>query len=311
MRDLNFHHLYYFWRVAKEGHLTRTAEQLNVSQSALSAQIRQLEQRLNHPLFSREGRSLQLTEAGQRVLEYAESIFNLSSEMLALLGSGGLSRAQTLRIGAVATLSRNFQENFLRPVLGLDEIRLRLHSADLDTLLARLQVHKLDVILSNQPVVSDSSRPWRCKLIAQQRACLVGPDNPALNPLSFPHDLAEVKILLPGPGSDMRTQFDLYCERLGIAVTPYAEVEDMAMLRLLARDSGAVALVPEVVVQDEIKSGLLKKYATLDTVVERFYAITAKRHFDLPILNQLLATSQPVSTSPEAGIVDPTVRLPA
>ena len=117
MRHLNYHHLFYFWSVAKEGNLTRAAEQLNVSQSALSSQIRQLQDQLGYALFNREGRSLRLTEVGHLVLEYAESIFRLGSELLDLTESGELQRSQRLRIGSVATLSRNFQENFLRPVI--------------------------------------------------------------------------------------------------------------------------------------------------------------------------------------------------
>lgn len=292
MRDLNFHHLYYFWTVAKEGHLTRAAQQLHVSQSALSSQIRQLEDRLGHALFTRDGRSLRLTEVGHLVLEYAESIFTLGSELLTIMEHGELQRVQRLRIGAVATLSRNFQENFLRPVFGETEVRLVIQSASLEELLEQLKVHKLDLILSNRPVATDSVTPWRCQRIAQQSVCLVGPAGSRADTFRFPEDLSRVKLLLPGPNSEIRSQFDLLCEEMGVTAVPYAEVDDMAMLRLLARDSGGVAVVPEVVVQDELRSGRLQKYRVLENVVENFYAITAKRHFELPVLNALLERSQ-------------------
>ncbi len=108
MPRLNFHHLHYFWAVAKEGNLTRAATHLHVSQSALSAQIRQLEEQLGQPLFARVGRSLQLTEAGQLALGYAESIFASGNELMALMREGRRDERQVLRIGAVATLSRDF-----------------------------------------------------------------------------------------------------------------------------------------------------------------------------------------------------------
>ena len=292
MRNLNFHHLYYFWVVAKEGHLTRAARQLHVSQSALSSQIRQLQQQLGHELFSREGRSLRLTEVGHLVLEYADSIFNLGSELLALMESGELQRMQRLRIGSVATLSRNFQENFLRPVIGDAQVKLIIRSASLEELLEQLKVHKVDLILSNRAVASDSSTPWRCRQIAQQSVCIVGPPGDQAGTFRFPHDLGDKRLLLPGPSSDIRSQFDQVCEQLGVEVDPYAEVEDMAMLRLLARDSGGLAVVPEVVVQDELHSGRLQKYCVLDKVVERFFAITAKRHFELVALKTLLEQAQ-------------------
>jgi LysR family transcriptional activator of nhaA len=292
MRQLNFHHLYYFWMVAKEGHLTRAARQLHVSQSALSSQIRQLQDQLGHELFSRDGRSLRLTEVGHLVLEYAESIFNLGSELLSLTESGELQRQQRLRIGSVATLSRNFQENFLRPVIGEAEVKLEIRSARLEELLEQLRVHKLDLILTNRAVAADTSTPWRCQQIAEQTVCIVGPPGKPARRFSFPRDLGQFPLLLPGRSSDIRSQFDLLCEQFGIEVDPYAEVDDMAMLRLLARDSGGLAVVPEVVVQDELESGKLQKYCVLEKVVERFYAITARRHFEHVALKTLLEQAQ-------------------
>lgn len=288
MRQLNFHHLYYFWTVAKEGHLTRAAEQLHVSQSALSSQIRQLQEQLGQELFTRQGRSLQLTDMGHVVLEYAQSIFSLGNELLSVTESGELRHLQRLRIGSVATLSRNFQDNFLQPVIGEAKIRLVLQSASLHELLELLRVHKLDLILSNRSVAADTSTPWRCQQIAEQSVCIVGPPGTLADQFSFPQDLTKMPLLLPGPNSDIRSQFDLLCERHGVEVDPYAEVDDMAMLRLLARDSGGLAVVPEVVVQDELRSGKLQRYAVLDDVVERFYAITAKRHVEMVALRTLL-----------------------
>lgn len=288
LKRLNFHHLHYFWVVAKEGHLTRAAQQLHVSQSALSTQIRQLEDQLGHPLFAREGRSLRLTEVGNLVLGYAESIFNLSNELMATVRGGEGQPVQQLRVGAVATLSRNFQQNFLRPVIGLETIQLVLESASLDDLLERLRVHKLDLILSNRPVTTDTQQPWRCKRISHQRVCLVGPPRPRKKIFRFPQDLPQVRLLLPGRSSDIRNQFDLLCADLGLELHPYAEVDDMAMLRLLARDSGGVAMVPEVVVQDEVRAGILQKYCAVPKVFENFYAITTRRYFQPTALKTLL-----------------------
>jgi len=292
MRDLNFHHLYYFWMVAKEGHLTRVAKQLHVSQSALSSQIRQLQDQLGHELFTREGRVLKLTEIGHVVLEYAESIFNLGSELLSITESGDFLQLRRLRVGSVATLSRNFQENFLRPIISEPEIRLEIRSATLEELLELLRMHKLDVILSNRAVVSDSSATLQCQKIAEQRVCIVGPPGAAARKFQFPQDLASARLLLPGPSSEIRSQFDLLMGQLGVKVDVGAEVDDMAMLRLLARESGALALVPEVVVQDELHSGTLETYWVLEDIVEHFYAITAERHFELLPLKALLEKSR-------------------
>lgn len=297
LRQLNFHHLYYFWSVAKEGHLTRTAESLHVSQSALSSQIKQLEEQLQEPLFERAGRALKLTESGQIVLNYAESIFNLGTEMLANLQREGSDSTKTLKVGAVATLSRNFQESFLKPVLGINKSRLILESAGLEELLSRLKIHKLDIILSNNPVQSSEEEPWLCRRIARQSVCLVGSPRPLAKSFKFPRDLQSLNLLVPGNRSDIRHQFNLLCENLGLNVTIYAEVDDMAMLRLLARDSAGVALVPEIVVKDELEQGILQKYCELPQIFENFYAITAKRQFRPPMLDQLLSAYQEINSA--------------
>jgi len=304
---LNYRHLYYFWSVAKEGHLTRAADQIHLSQSALSAQIRQLEEQLGQPLFTREGRALHLTELGRVVLGYADAIFALGSELVATVAAGAGQKVQRLRIGAVATLSRNFQENFLRPVVDRDDLQLALESSSLDDLLERLSVHKLDLVLSNRPVSGDAQNPWRCRRIARQPVCLVGPPRPARKPFRFPAGVSGARLLVPGHTSDIRTQFDLLCEDMKITLTVFAEVDDMALLRLLARDSGGVALVPEVVVQDELRSGVLQKYCVVPDVFENFYAITAERHRQPPALRALLTRPQ----SAASGERGESPRLPA
>jgi LysR family transcriptional activator of nhaA len=288
MARLNYHHLHSFWAVAKEGHLTRAARRLHVSQSALSTQIRQLEQQFGQPLFGRVGRTLELTEAGRLALAYAETIFTSGNELQALLRDGRREQRQVLRVGAVATLSRNFQENFVKPLLGRDDVALVLQSGGLQELLARLRVHSLDVVLSNRRVVAGADEPWRCRRIARQPVSLVGQPRRRRKPFRFPEELAEVTLLLPGPDNDIRTGFDLLCEQRGLRCRLRAEVDDMALLRLLARDSDSVALLPSVVVQDELRSGRLAEYCVVPDLYENFYAVTVQRHFEPPLLKTLL-----------------------
>ena len=288
MSRLNYHHLHYFWAVAKEGNLTRAAAQLHVSQSALSTQIKQLEDQLGQALFTREGRVLHLTEAGRVALTYADTIFETGNELTALLRDGKRLERQVLRIGGVATLSRNFQENFVKPLLKRSDVELVIQSGSLDDLLTRLAVHNLDVVLSNRKVHADSQHPWRCRRIARQPVSLVGKPRTKAKAFRFPAELAEQPLLLPGRDSDIRAGFDVLCEQLGLRYQVLAEVDDMAMLRLLARDSGNVALLPTVVVQDELRSGKLQEYCVVPQLHENFYAITVQRHFEPPLLKTLL-----------------------
>jgi LysR family transcriptional regulator, transcriptional activator of nhaA len=292
MTHLNYHHLHYFWAVAKEGNLTRAATHLHVSQSALSTQIRQLEQQIGQSLFVRAARSMKLTEAGRVALNYAESIFAAGNELMTVLRDGKTPDRQVLRIGAVATLSRNFQDNFFRPLLAREDVELVLQSGSLQELLQRLRVHTLDLILSNRRVLSTPEDPWRCSRIARQPVSLVGQPRPKRKRFVFPGELAKVPLLLPSLDNDIRAGFDLLCNQLGIRYRMRAEVDDMALLRLLARDSDSVALVPTVVVQDELQSGRLEEYCVVPDLFENFYAITVQRRFAPPLLKTLLRRSE-------------------
>ncbi|MFO1394985.1 MAG: LysR family transcriptional regulator [Steroidobacteraceae bacterium] len=300
MSRLNYHHLHAFWAVAKEGHMTRAGQRLHVSPSALSTQIQQLEQSLGQPLFERQARSMKLTEAGRVALEYAESIFAAGAELTSLLRDGREPGRQVLRVGAVATLSRNFQENLLRPLIAREDVVLTLHSGGLSELLDRLQVHTLDLVLANQPVEAVGETLWRCRRIARQPVSLVGP--PDIGTFSFPDDLATRPLVLPSRAHGIRAGFDVWCEQRGLHPRIRAEVDDMAMLRLLARDTGALALVPTVVVQDELRAGTLCELAVVPGLHEQFYAITVKRHFVPPLLKSLLAQGEAeVLSGPSAG----------
>ena len=286
--QFNFHHLYYFWRVAKLGHLTRAAETLHTSQSAVSSQIHQLESRIGQDLFVRERRRLTLTDAGQLAFSYAEQIFGLGQEMLGRLqgSSAGITR---LRIGSVATLSRNYQENWIRPLLHDPEVVLSLESGLLEGLLERLVQHQLDVVLANETVPADPDRPLHCHFLGSQAMSLVGPSAHWRNKrVRIPDDLHEVDIALPGPRHATRGQFDALCVAAGVVPRVRAEVDDMAMLRLLARDSGAVALVPAVVVRDELHDRRLQEYCPVPDLQEEFWAIGVRRQYQPPLLRALL-----------------------
>lgn len=288
MSRLNYHHLHYFWAIAKEGNLTRAAARLHVSQSALSTQLRQLEEQVGQPLFTRTGRTLQLTEAGRLALSYAESIFSAGDELIARLRDEQRPARQLLRIGAVATLSRNFQENFLRPLLARDDVELQLHSGALEDLLGRLRVHSLDLVLSNRAVQPGSEEGWRCRRIARQPVSLIGHPRPRRQPFRFPQDLATVPLVLPSRATDIRLGFDLLCEQYGIRYRLLAEVDDMPLMRLLTRDARVVALMPSVVVQDELRLRKLAEYHVVDDLHENFFAVTVRRHAESALLRSLL-----------------------
>ena len=287
MAALNFNHLRYFWAVAHEGGLTRAAIRLNLSQSALSVQIQKLEHQLGHPLFERVGRRLVLTEAGKIALDYADTVFAAGDELISTLGDRPVDRLQVLRVGGLTTLSRNFQMEFLRPLLGRADVELVVRSGTMRELLGQLEAHALDVVLANSTAPSDARSPLRNHLLNEQQVSLVGRPR-AGRAFCFPDDLATEPLLLPSRDSEIRVAFDRILETAGIQPVVLAEVDDMAMLRLLAREREGVTLVPPIVVRDELESGMLVEHCRIPDLNERFYAIVRTRRFPNRLLAEVL-----------------------
>ena len=292
MSFLNYHHLRYFRAIATEGTLTGAANRLGVSQSSLSVQLKQLEESLGQPLFMREKKSLVLTEAGRIALEYAETIFRSGEELVGVLQNRPGERRRLLRIGSVSTLSRNFQLACLQPFIGREDVELVLSSGSLRELLARLKTQTLDLVLSNLPVKRDSETAWHSHLLEQQPVSLVGKKRGNRRKFRFPEDLVDVPLLLPSLDSSIRVAFDLEMERLGIIPAIGAEVDDMAMLRLLAREGAGMALVPPVVVTGELKRGQLVEHHRFTDIRESFYAISPSRRFPNPLVADLLTAAR-------------------
>ena len=279
---LNYHHLRLFRAVAHDGNLTRAAERLNLSQSALSVQIRKLEDSLGHALFDRQGRELRLTEAGRIALDHADAIFATGEQLLGTLAQTGDQRPR-LRVGVLATLSRNFVVGFLRPILG-ESVDVVLRSGGSE-LLPELAALNLDVVLTNAPVQGDGfiSTP-----LAEQPVSLVG------TPLRLggERDLAALlsahPLVLPAPESGVRIGINALLERLGVRPAIAAEIDDMAMMRLLAIEDIGLAVLPPIVVTDELRSGRLSEVQRLPGISETFQAVTVPRRFPHPLLAPLL-----------------------
>ncbi len=291
MDNLNLHHLRYFWAVAHEGNLTRAAEKMNVSQSSLSVQIKQLEDRLGHALFERSGRRLQLTEAGRLVLDHADRIFATAEELVDSISTQESAR-KTLRIGALSTLSRNFQIRFLKPFLPRRDTEVILISGNTSDLLSELAGLNLDLVLLNQPAPSDGARPFISHKLSEQKISLIGTPTRLRRQATLEELLSEEPLILPPPGTGIRTGFDAIIGRIGIVPNIAAEVDDMAMIRLLARENAGLAIIPPIVVMDELMNGTLAEVTILPEVVENFYAITVDRRFPNPLAMWMLRNFQ-------------------
>lgn len=285
INQLNYHHLRYFREVALEGHLGRAAERLNVAQSALSVQIKQLEDRLGSKLFDRVGRGLVLTEAGRIALDHADRIFQAGEELLATLDQSSLA-TPPLRIGALSTLSRNFQLQFLRPLLAEGIYDVSLKSGGTGTLLEDLKSLALDVVLTTEVPASEGIVQFAAQRISEQEVRIHGrPER--LQHRTLTQVLASEPLILPTENV-IRTGFENLVARLGVRPHIVANVDDMAMVRLLAREDVGLAIVPTVVLADEVANGALVAAHYDLGMVEPFFAVTMQRRYPHPALADLL-----------------------
>ncbi len=293
MAILNLHHLRLFRAVAREGTLTGAARALNLSQSAVSTQIKALEASLGHDLFERRGRNLKITEAGRIALDHADDIFRTADHLTATLARAEGQR-RVLRIGALATLSRNFQMQFLEPVLNRDDVEVVLRSGTQDSLLRGLEALSLDVVLTNMSPARDAGSPYLVTRVDDQPISLVGsPGLPGTAGASVAQLIRDHPLILPTPETSLRAGFDALIERLaldrqGIVPRIAAEADDMAMLRLLTRAKVGIAVIPPIVVQDELKAGTLMELSRLEDLTEIFWAVTIRRRFPNPLLREVL-----------------------
>ncbi|MBA4351963.1 MAG: LysR family transcriptional regulator [Rhodobacter sp.] len=288
MAQLNLHHLRLFRAIAGDGTLTGAARGLNLSQSALSTQLRALEASLGQDLFERRGRGLVLTEAGRIALDHAEAIFRTVDDLTATLRETGRAR-RALRVGALATLSRNFQMQFLRPLIGRGDVEVVLRSGSQDELLRGLEGLALDVVLTNLAPARDAASQWLVHRIDEQPVSLIGtPARVGPVRLGLRDLLAMQPLIAPTRETGLRAAFDALAARLEVTPILAAEVDDMAMIRLLARADAGLAIIPPIVVRDELQSGALVEAARLDGISETFFAVTQERRFPNPLLAEVL-----------------------
>lgn len=285
MLQLNYHHLRYFREVAHEGNLSNAAMRLNISQSALSIQIKNLEDWLGQALFERIGRKLVLTEVGRITLDHADRIFSAGEELMATLNQSATAMP-ILRVGSLSTLSRNFQIAFLRPALSEPDLEIALKSGNTATLLDELKSLSLDVVLTTELPTGDDNSQFAAQRIAEQPVGIHG--LPTLLNHSTLLALLQNEPLIVPTDSAIRSGFASLVTRLGISPRIIANVDDMAMVRLLAREGVGLAIAPSVVFADEIASGTLQTAPFDLNITEPFYAVSIERKYSHPMLQTLL-----------------------
>lgn len=291
---LNFHHLRYFHTVAHEGSIARASRLLHTSPPSISVQLRQLEQQLGEPLFTKQGRTLTLTAVGETVRDYADQIFALGGELVATVRGSSTGRAALLRFGVADSVAKELAARLLGPVFETEQpCRAIVREGPAEGLLAELALHRLDVVLLDEP----PSAVARLKLFQHalgDAAIGVFGDEATAARLRrrFPASLGGAAFVLPMVGNLLRSTFDAFCRTEGLAVNVVAEVEDSGLAKTLAREGRGLLLAPSALSSVLKQHYGLHRIADLPDVRLPYVACTARRRIDSPHVLRVLAAGR-------------------
>lgn len=284
MEWLNYHHLLYFWTVAKEGGVTRASEQLRLAQPTISAQLRALEDALGEPLFVRSGRRLELTDTGRMAYRYADEIFSLGREFLDAVRDRPTGRPLRFSVGVVDVMSKLLAFRLLRPALALGQpVQLSCREDRPDRLLAELAMHSLDLVLSDAPTPPGSSVRAFNHLLGESEVSVFAPRQLAASyRRRFPASLDGAPFLVPTEQASLRRSLMQWFDAHAIRPRIIAEFDDAALLQTFARAGHGLFAAPTVVAAELGRAGDVRPVGTIADLRERFYAISVERRLKHP-----------------------------
>jgi LysR family transcriptional activator of nhaA len=284
MEWLNYHHLLYFWVVAREGGLVPAGKVLRLSHPTLSAQIHALEDELGEKLFTKVGRKLALTEMGRVVYRYAEEIFSLGREMMDTVKGRATGKPLRLDVGIADVVPKLVVRRLLEPALTLPEpVRIVFHEDPYENLLADLALHTLDIVISDEPVPTGSSIRAFNHLLGETGVSLFGTKSLVdAYKRGFPKSLNGAPMLLPLEGLTLRRSLNQWLDRNDIKPHVVAEFEDSALMKVFGGDGLGIFAAPSAVESEVIAQFRVKLLGRAHDVIERFYAISVERRLKHP-----------------------------
>jgi LysR family transcriptional activator of nhaA len=284
MEWLNYHHLLYFWVVAREGGLVAAGKVLRLSHPTLSAQIHRLEDQLGEKLFARAGRKLALTEMGRVVYRYADEIFSLGRELVDTVKGRSTGQPLRLNVGIVDALPKLVVRRLLQPALALREpVRLVCYEAPFEKLLADLSMHTLDVVIADSPVPAGAAVRAFSHQLGETGVAFFARDELARSlRRTFPRALDGAPMLLPLESSTLRRALNQWFLRHDLKPRVVAEFEDSALLKVFGADGLGVFPAP-MVVEAQVRAQYgVEVVGRVPEVRERFFAISVERKLKNP-----------------------------
>jgi LysR family transcriptional activator of nhaA len=281
---LNYHHLLYFWTVAREGGMSKAADKLRLSQPTISAQIRMLEEALGERLFERHGRSLVLTDVGRVVYRYADEIFAVGRELIETLRGRPAGRAMRLNVGVVNAVPKLVVYRLLRPAMRLHEtLHLHCHENNPEQLMAQLASHELDIVISDRPAPPHRRVRVFNHLLGESATAFFAPAALAAKlRRRFPQTLDGARMLLPTSNTPLRHALDDWFERQDLRPRVFADFEDSALMKVFGREAVAVFPAPAAIARDVCRLYGVAIVGRTDAVRESYYVISAERRLTHP-----------------------------
>ena len=294
MAWLNYHHLLYFWTVARTGSVTRAAEELHLTQPAISAQLRTLERALGERLFARSGRHLVLTEVGQLAFRYADEIFRTGRELQEALAGRPSGRPVRFTVGVADAMPKLLTYRLLEPALALAEpLHLVLREDEPNRLLADLAVHAVDLVLSDAPAAPSVKVRAYSHLLGSCGVTIFGTAELAkAHRRRFPASLDDAPFLLPTENTVLRRSLEEWFVAQGIRPRVVAEIEDSAVLKVFGQEGAGLFAAPTAVEREVRRQYTVRVVGRIEDVRERFYAISAERRIRHPSVLALTSTAR-------------------
>jgi len=285
---LNYHHLLYFWTVAREGSIAAATKTLNLTQPTISAQLRQLEESLGEKLFEKSGRRLVLTEPGKIAFRYADEIFALGRELRDTLRDRPTGKPVRVAVGVADVVPKVVAYRALRPAFeAASEVEIVCRESSPATLLDMLGQHELDLVLTDAPATGTALRAYNHLLGESSTTLFASPALAASTRKQFPRSLDNAPLLLPGPATQLRRALELWLDANALAPRRVAEFDDLALMT--AFGGAGIGIFPgPTALEREIESQHGVRVAgRLPDVRERFYAVSAERKIKNPIVGAI------------------------
>jgi LysR family transcriptional regulator, transcriptional activator of nhaA len=288
--QLNYHHLRYFWVVAREGSISRACTRLHVSQPTISGQLRALEQTLGGPLFVRRGRNLHLTALGEVVARHADGIFALGRELAATIAGGEAATGQRLNVGISDQVPKLVAYRLLEPALAITGgVRLTCIEDTPTRLFAELAIHGLDVVLSDEPLPAGLDVRAYSHLLGETGVAFFAAKSlkPAVLRREFPASLNSVPLLLPHESAASRLPIARWLAEQGVNPRIAGEFQDSALLKAFGQAGVGIFAAPAAIADSIIEQYAVEEIGRTDLVRERFYAVTNERRISNPAVAAL------------------------